>query len=284
MLTTTILLTLLGQMDMTKSVPMDKIQLPFTGGQREIVLGLQPKEKEYLGLYADRQTDYAKGNGVPPDAPPINWLEVRVGYTSWSVANYVNQGKPTTLLQTEAMYKQELQVNKRIKFDLTNRATRSFWVDDKGNITKETGTITVPQGTYAMSAEFHGDEYDLFLKTPRGESRTTMNLAVGIDKFNAIFTPMIKDKKVVQPSKEFYIVDTLTGAPVKCTAKVGGKFGQRFASSGAVIGGQYVDIDFAGNHQQVYVSDDGLLVRVLCSRGLYLNMESTPLPKSLTGG
>lgn len=269
---------------MTKSVPMERIQLPFTGGQREIVMGLLPKEKEYLGLYSNRATDAARGNGVPNGAPAINWLEIRVGYMSWAVANYKNAGKPTTLLQTDGMYKQELQVNKRIKFDLTNRCSRSFWVDEKGNITKETGTVTVPQGTYTMTAEFHEDEYDLFLKTPRDEKRMTVHPACGMEKLNAIFTPMMKDKKVILPTKEFYVIDTLTGAPVKCSAKVGGHFGQRFASSGTVIGGQYVDIDFNGNRQRAYIADDGSLVRVDCSNGLYLNMESTPLPKSLTGG
>jgi hypothetical protein len=249
-------------------------QIPILGGEREMVLGPAPHQTEFQGYYFQEASGASQGNGLPPHA--INYEEVRAGWMSWSVAPYQHDGKPAFLLQTEGQYKQVLDLGKRNKLPLDNKAKISYWISPEGKLLQENVIITVAAGVWVMAATFHEDSYDLYLKNPdHPASTTTVYPGGGMERFNSTFAPMIKDGKVLMEKKVFDTLDPRTGAPVEHTATVAGHFNAKWFND-TPYKGRYIDIEAGKGKMRVFLSDEGYMMRVQFPNDHYLNIEEKP--------
>jgi len=254
---------------------------PVLGGQREIAIGLVPRDTEYQGFYVNQATAFAQtdNNGTLPNGQVTNFKEQRVGWMSWSVAKYPFQNKPAILLQTEGLYNQVIQNKVYKELHVPVRAKRSYWLTPEGEILQVVSRITTSSGIWSMVATFHKDSYDLYLNDPRkGERILTMNPACCIDGFNAMFKPMMKDDQVLQRTKEFWQVNPVTGAPEKFTATLGGRFTAHWFNN-TRYDGRYLEIEGPGVKQRAYITYEGAMMKVELSNKHYLNVEEKPVEK-----
>jgi hypothetical protein len=274
-----------GQKAAGPPVRLSAYQFPVVGGQREIILGPSLHEDEYDGFFVQKPKTYAHGGGLPPTM--IDFEEVRVGWMDWSVTSYPFEGKPALLLQTEGTYNQVYSDRFYGDIPLRNREKRGYWLTPAGKVLQENSLITLKSGTWSMQASYKTDCYDLYLNDPiKGERRKTVYPACGMSKLNSMFTPMMKEDKVLLQEKEFYDLDPVYGAPIKYVAKYGGHFEARWFGN-TPYSGLWFTIDGGGIHQKAYITYSGVLLRVEEPNNHYLNIETrpdaSPYPKKSVG-
>lgn len=249
-------------------------KLPVLGTQKEVVLGPAPQPTEYEGFFINKALSGPKGNA---DLPPqvTNWYEMRVGYMSWSCSTYPFGKQKAWLLQTDGTYKQSMKDKLYGDLNVVNRQKKSFYIGLDGKLLQENAVTETPIGVWSMQANFNKDGYDLYLKTPQGEKKTSVNVPFDESKFDAMFTPMVKDHKVLIQEKEFYEVNPVDGSPMKRSAKYGGKWnGYWFEHT--PYKGFYFDFTDPSHTERVYLTDEGDLFRVEEPDQHYLNIETKP--------
>jgi hypothetical protein len=203
----------------------------------------------------------------------------------WSVGKYSIEGKPCLLLQTDGFLHQEIETQHRRTLNVKNTANRAYWVDETtGKILKETSFISTQSGNYSMEAIYGEEEYELTMKTPKGETKGAVTPGMGMDKLQALFSPMIVEGKVVLKEKEFARLDPLTGGPIKFTARIAGKFSGRLDDSKRIYEGHTIDIKGGGRSEKAFVSHSGLLMKVELPQERYLHLEMSPEQRKLFGG
>lgn len=265
------------------------IEEPALAGQREMVFGVTPHDLETVGFYhqmssavrADIQErgSYDQGTKIREIAGSGFTEEERVGSTSWSVKPTVIGDKVGRMLETEGFRNVRGAVKvtsaTSAKLDYRTFQRRTYFVDPKGQIIFEHAVAENPKvGHVEMHAEYGKDSYDLTLTTPQGTTRRTISPGCGMEGLNALFTPMLKGTDVLVKQKEFWVLDPYTGGPQKFTATVSGRFTGKFYEKS--WDGRTIDIVGKDFFQRIYVSYEGLLMRVEQSNGYYLHIEQDP--------
>src|SRR5438105_1594329 len=181
-----------------------RYKLPVLGGQREIIMGPLPIPTQYEGYFINKVVAGPRGNAdLPPN--PVNWIENRVGYMSWSVAPYPFQNKQALLVQTDGTYKQVLKDAYYGTLNLVNKMKRSFWIGPDGKLLQENTVIELASGVWSMQAIFNKDGYEVYLRNPyKGEKKSTINVPFDESWFDAMFAPKVRDGKMILQEKEFY--------------------------------------------------------------------------------
>lgn len=256
-------------------MPIGNYGIPVIGGEQEIVMGLKPLPMQFYGYYTEHGESYdAKGN-MRFDNPQY-YVQDKIGTMDWSVGTYTRDGKPATLLQTDGLYNQVLRLNDHRKITFTNRLKVSYWVAPDGTLLEMDSLFRVSAGNWSMQAIFNKDSYDLTLNDPiNGERKSTLNLGFPLEKFNAMFKPMMDGKKVLLKEKDYYTLGPIYGRPIHCIAKLGGRWNGSMLNNKGVHG-QSVDLQYGPYHQKIYVSDDGVLYRFDQSEHNYVSIEDAP--------
>lgn len=256
--------------------PIDIYELPPLGGQQEMLYGMKALPTQFFNYFAEyATTENQIGNARY--TRPDSWQEQQVGYMSWSVSHYQHNGQPAYLLQTDSTYKQVLKISKYRQLNLKNRWKRSYWVTDSGKLLEDDSVLQLSNGNWVMSATFGKDSYDLYIKNPEGEQKKTINVPEGLASFDAMFQPMVKDGRL-DYKKEFTQLDPITGAPIKFQLKSIGTWSGKDPVRDTPYKGTRINLDGGKVHEQIYVTDDGKLMRVNVGPTHYLGANDLPAP------
>lgn len=257
-----------------------EVEDPILALQREIILGVSTKSSESLGLYHSFTIGAVSTQGNDNITATFGEIEesVRVGNASWSVKPSVYGSSVGHVIEVDGVRMQKAKVrlsrNQVLENDSRNTMLRRIFVDEKGNLLFEEATAENTLGSFAMSATYGKDSFDLVIRDKSGQRQMTVNPGCGIEAINMMFKPMLKGQDVLLKEKEFYSLNPYTGTPEKYTARVSGKFSGKF--SGDLHEGRCVDITGPKGAQKAFISYEGFLMKVEAPNRYYLSIESPP--------
>jgi hypothetical protein len=269
-------LTLFGQQILdprTLPIPPAELKPPILAGVQEIVLGVQPQSSRTYSLFMN-QLD----SGKYGDKIPINYQDVRIGQTTWTVSPGVYGSTSCLALETSASRNQAWEYRKFI-YELRHRATRTWYISEAGKLLGETCDLELATGRWTMDVAYGIDDYTVTFSAPNKPKRTqTVTPGCGIEALTLDpFKPMLKPGvggaklEVLLKEKEFYILDPMTVSPVKHKALAVGTFsGELFNRKWT---GREVEITGGKETQKVWIADDGRFMRMNLPNGVYLMIE-----------
>ncbi|MFY9235458.1 MAG: hypothetical protein WAO58_13480 [Fimbriimonadaceae bacterium] len=231
-------------------------QGPWLGGQKEYALGVQLQSPSVLGLYVSRKTGTSFGDVVNKTS-----IDLRLGWMGWKVVNGLFAQKPCLVLDTDAYTTQVLKGG-NLEARSTIKLTRQTYVSLEGKVLRETYTWQDASGNYRGEALFGKDEIELTTSGPKGTKTTTIFPADGMAPFDAAFTPMIKNGEVTLREKTFAVLNPVTGAPLKVTARISNRFDWTQGTGLVKKKGQTIDFIWPDHTQKAYITDKGELCKV----------------------
>ena len=125
-----------------------------------------------------------------------------------------------------------------------------------------------------MEVQFNKEDFDVEIDGPSGKTKRTIIPGCGMDKIQAQFKPMIKGDKVLMTEKEFYTLNPYNGAPEKNLAKIMGRFSGKFGPK--PFKGRYIDIVREKGGERIFLSNEGLLMKVETPMDYFLYIEEVP--------
>ncbi len=246
--------------------PKLKLEIPTSGGQREIVLGVQMHGQSQLAYFYEHEVlaSYATKNNTGgawvPSVIPGGYIDKGLGYMNYAVHNTDLFNKPCKSLSTESVARTEIDVNKlKTKFECSSRM--QYWIDADGNIIRQFYRLQTPASISSGDALFKKDSIELNVTINGKTSYRELFPANGIEPLNAQFKPMIVDGKVVMPTKDYEVLNPITGTCDKYKATVGGHFHSNFMNMW--FKGWHIEIESADKlTQTAFVSEEGDLIKV----------------------
>lgn len=273
------LLILGQQIPDIRSIPIkqSELQFPIFAGAQEFAMGIKRQSSRTLGMFVNQLEAGAYGN-----QKPINYHDVRVGHTLWSVSPGVYGSSACMAIDCSASRNQAWEYRKAI-YELRHRAKRTWYVDDNGKLLGETCDVEMATGRWTMDVSYGTEEYTVTFSAPgKPKKSLTVTPGCGIEALTiAPFKPMLKpdptgkESEVLVKEKEFYLLDPITAAPVKFTARVSGSFsGELFERKWT---GREVEIVGGSEKQTAWIAHDGTMLKsVLSSAGTYLILDQKP--------
>jgi len=253
----------------------EDLELPVMGGAREFVMGLGKQSSQTFSLYVN-QLDAGHF-----DSQPVNYEDVLIGFTAWSVTPAVIGDKVCLAVSTKASRNQTVTRGRDV-IGLKHQAERTWYVTEQGKIIAENCVMKMATGTWTMDAAYGTEDYTVTLTAPGTAKKTITRMpGCGMEELSqSAFLPMLKadpngkKAEVVRAEKEFWLLDPFTGMPVQMKAKVRGSFNatlfRRFWTG--------PQVEFTGYREpfSAWVSHEGLLMRVQLPKGVYLQIENKP--------
>ena len=244
-------------------------QGPWLGGQREILLGPINQGELVLGLYVNRKTGTSIG-------PIVNktFEERRLGWMGWKVKDLTLDGKVCKQLSTDAFTTVVQKFNGKSpvnSIESTIKISRQTTISPNGKILRETYQWQDPAGTFTGEAVFGDDEVQLTVRGPGVNRSSTVFPAGGTALLDAMYTPMMKDGKVVLTEKDFTVMNPLTGGVLKVKATISGHFKWDLAMLKKK--GTSLEIKWPDHVQKAFIDESGELLRVELPEGRYLMFE-----------
>jgi len=248
------------------NLPITAYEMPHVGGLKEIVMGVEEKPWQRLGLFFNKPVAF---NNVTTGKRTINFIEVQIGHAETLVRPVQMGGTiPAYVVEAGGLIRQELG-----PFKVNNTAKRWWWVTKEGKIVRDYFQVTTSSGAWTMDVRFKKDTYDLVLGTPKGETSTEGVSGFDLTKIDAMFTPMIVDGKKVISQKEFFLFDPISGVPQPWKVLLSGRFSSPNTTHKAT--GFIAEITGRGITRKVFISDQGDLYRVELPKERYLQWNPT---------
>lgn len=242
-------------------------QGPWLGGQKEYALGILLQEPTVLGLYVNRKTGTSVGDFVNKTS-----VDLRLGWMGWKVVNGTFGGNPCFVLDSDAYTTITLKGKTLQAYD-TKKLARQTFVDDKGKILREAFQWEDGAGKYSAEAKYGPDSIELTTNSPKGAKTTTVFPAGGMDQFAAAFKPMVKNNEIVLAEKTFAILDPVSGAAQKVTARVAGHFDWSRSAGQVNKKGFCIEFEWPDHKEKAYITDKGELCKVDLPEGRILLWE-----------
>jgi len=246
--------------------PKLRLEIPTSGGQREVVLGPQKHGQTQLAYFYEHEvlpsytTKTDTGGAWVPSVVPGGYVDKSLGYMNYSVRDTDLFSKPCKTLATESVARTEFDVNKmKTKFECSSRM--QYWLDDEGNIIRQFFRLQTPASISTGDAVYKKDSIELNV-TSRGKTTyREIFPADGLGPLNLQFKPMIVDGKIVMPVKEYQVLNPVTGTFEKYKATVGGHFHSNFMNMW--FKGWHVEIESPDKlTQTAFISEEGDLIKV----------------------
>ena len=259
-------------------IKQTELQFPVFAGAQEFAMGIKRQQSRTMGLFVNQLESGAYGDKIP-----INYNDVRVGHTMWSVSPGVYGSSSCMAISCDASRNQAWEYRKTI-YGLKHKASRTWYVDDNGKLLGETCDVEMATGRWTMDVSYGAEEYTVTSSGPNKPRRTmTVTPGCGIEALTlAPFKPMLKpdpagkESEVLMKEKEFYLLDPVSAAPVKYVARVSGSFsGEMFERKWT---GREVEIVGGTEKFTAWLTHDGMWIKaVLASAGTYLILDQKPL-------
>ncbi len=250
-------------------------EIPVIAGQKEMVLGIGPQRSETYGFFINEleAKNYSR--------PPINYSDVRSGYSSWSVGNSVFGSESGFALESKAYRIQEIEWKQQI-VRMKHFGNRTWYLDKTGKILGETCVMKMATGTWTMDVKYGTDDYTVTFSSPGKPTKTqTITPGCTMDELTVMpFKPMLRVKgsdvepEVLMREKEFYLLDPFTVAPQKFKATLMSTFHADIF--GRKWNGRQIELKGGYETQTAWISNEGVLMKLVMPRGRYLTIENNP--------
>lgn len=253
----------------------EDLEVPIFAGAKEFIFGVAKSSSQTFSLYVNPLEAGAF------NSQPVNYEDVMIGFTSWSVTSAVSGSTPCIALSTKG-HRNQTVTRGRDVLGLKHQAERTWYVTEAGKIIAENAEYKMATGTWTMDATYGTEDYTITLSAPGQPKRTlTRSPGCGMAELSeTAFRPMLKadpngkKAEVLLGEKEFWLLDPFTGMPVQLKAKVRGSFNatlfKRFWTG--------PQVEFTGYREpySAWVSHEGVLMRIQLRKGLYLQIEQKP--------
>lgn len=278
-------LTLLAALILGQEVPdlrflpikPSELQQPVFAGAQEFILGPKTQNSRTMGMFVNTLEAGQYG-----DRKPINYVDARVGHSTWSVSPGVFGSTPCVAISCIASRNQTWELRKTI-YGLKHKGTRTWYIDEKGKLLGETCDMEMATGRWTMDVTYGPEEYTVTSTAPGRPKRTlSVTPGCGMEALTiAPFTPMLKPdpagkaSEVLVKEKEFYLLDPLSASPVKYRARVSGSFSGELFNRGYT--GREIEISGGPEVERAWIAHDGTLLKmVMSTAGAYLVLEQKP--------
>lgn len=251
---------------LTQGLPKVAYEIPVTGGQREIVLGVKPVRETFLNYFYEKQIDASfapnlNSNGQWVDSVrPGGWDVRNLGWMRWSVRNAELFNKPCKTIASDSLVRQTFK-GRRNDIKVENLARQQWWVSDEGRILRHYYRLQTPEGVWVGDAVYGPESIEVNQTTPRGPSFKTFFPSCGMDALQEQFKPMLAGEEVLKAVKSYPVFNPITGVIENYEAKVSGTFHS-----------QYMRVWFKGRHVEIkgpnkfwlraYVTKEGDMIKV----------------------
>lgn len=258
-------------------IKQSELQFPVFAGAQEFAMGIKRQQSRTLGMFVNQLE-----SGVYGDKVPINYNDVRIGFTMWSVSPGVFGSSSCMAISCDASRNQAWEYRKTI-YGLKHKGSRTWYVDDNGKLLGETCDLEMATGHWTLDVVYGAEEYTVTASSPDKPKRTlTVTPGCTMEALTiAPFKPMLKpdplgkESEILMKEKEFYLLDPVSAAPVKYVARVSGTFsGEIFDRKWT---GREVEIVGGSEKQTAWITHDGTWLKaVLATAGTYLVLDQKP--------
>lgn len=278
MLTALVALVIGQEISTAQGLPIKvtELEFPIFAGFQEFVLGVKKQDSHNMGVYVNQLEAGSYG-----DKTPINYHDVRTGTTSWSVGAGVFGSDSCLVISCDASRNQAYTYRKTI-YGLKHKGSRTWYVTGDGKLLGETCDLEMATGHWTMDVTYGKDDYTITSTAPgRGKRTLTVNPGCGIEALTIDpFKPMLKPDptgkaaEVLVKSKEFYLLDPVTGGPVKYKAEVFGSFSGERQDAGR--NGLQVEFTHGSEKESVWITHAGAWIKSTMKLGLYMLADEMP--------
>lgn len=258
-------------------IKQSELQFPIFAGAQEIAVGAKRQSPRTLGFFVNSLEAGHFGDKVP-----TNYVDARVGHTTWSVTPGVFGSSPCLAISCTAFRNQSWEYRKTV-YGLKHKGSRTWYVDEGGKLLGETCDLEMATGRWSLDVTYGKEDYTVTSTVP-GKPRRTLTVTPGcgiealtIDPFRPMIKadPTGKAAEVLLKEKTYYALDPMTASPLKYTARVSGAF------SGKIFDRDYtgLEVELVGGPERQYawIAHDGnMLKMVLSTAGAYLLLDMKP--------
>lgn len=248
---------------------------------RRIAIGTQPET--ILALYQRRRillNTFERSS--PDDVAPTSLAVDRVGLMSWAVEDEEIDGRPHKRFSGDCKWRyKKNRPNTAITDFFQASAEYYAWVDLDGTLKRTESDFRIEgskageERSTSVVAIYRKNDIDVTVTREGVTTRTILTPRLGMEPFQRLFEPTIKDGMVAQPERQLAIMHPVTGTPYEFRIHARGRWQGHFFFLPQE--GYYMDVKGSEGTSTMFVTRQGQLIRVDLPLNHDLYLESGPL-------